>query len=179
MSNYPQGTAARSIEIALGEVGVVEEPENKVKYNNQNGLPWCGYFQDWIAKQNGLKMPSQIGTELGAHKMKEIGRWVSDSPQAGDWVYLGWSGKGKIEHIGLVCKVAKDHVLTIEGNTSDKNQSNGGMVMIKKRAFDEHIIGFARPKYVPYKGDMPVIGEPATIVSGAPKPTKKKGLLKK
>lgn len=179
MSEYPKGTAAQSIKIALGEVGVVEEPENLVKYNNRNGLPWCGYFQDWICKENGIKMPSQVSTELGAHKMKEIGRWVSESPQVGDWVYLGWSGKGKIEHIGIVAALGKGFVITIEGNTSDKNQANGGMVMIKKRMLDDSVIGFARPKYVPYKGAMPVVGEPATIVSGAPKPTKKKGLLKK
>lgn len=178
MSNYPKGTAARSIEIALGEVGVVEEPENKVKYNNQNGLPWCGYFQDWICKQNGIKMPSQIGTEFGAHKMKEIGRWVTENPQIGDWIYLGWSGKGKIEHIGIVAAIGKGYVLTIEGNTSDKNQSNGGMVMVKKRMLDDHVIGFARPKYVPYKGTMPEVSEPMAIVKEAPKP-KKKGLLKK
>ena len=175
MSQYPQGTAARAIEIALAEVGTVEIPENKVKYNNNNGLPWCGYFQDWICKENGVKMPSQIGTELGAHKMKEIGRWVTDKPQVGDWIYLGWSTKGKIEHIGIIGKMTANWVLTIEGNTSDANQSNGGAVMIKKRLLDDHVIGFARPKYVPYKGEFPVVEEPT---SGAPKP-KKKGILKK
>jgi len=176
MSEYPLGSAARVVRVARDEIGVVEVPENKVKYNNENGLAWCGYFIDWVLKRAGVKnTPSQVSTQLGAHKMKEIGRWVSDKPQIGDLIYLGWGAKGEIQHIGVVCEVADKHVVTIEGNTSDKNQANGGMVMVKIRPFNENVIGFSRPKYVPYKGEYPKVEAPA--VSGA-KP-KRKGLLKK
>ncbi len=37
------------LEIAQAEVGVVEAEGNKVKYNKNNGQPWCGYFVNWCA----------------------------------------------------------------------------------------------------------------------------------
>ena len=176
MSIYPLGTAARAIRVARDEIGTVEEPENKVKYNDQNGLAWCGYFIDWILPRAGVKgTPSQISTSLGAHRMKEIGRWVEGKPQPGDLIYLGWGAKGEIQHIGIVCEVTDKYCVTIEGNTSDKNQANGGMVMAKIRNFDSSIIGFSRPKYVPYKGEFPKVD----IVKPSVAKPKKKGLLRK
>lgn len=177
MSNYPIGTAANMVALALAEVGYVEKPTNRVKYNGEKfEHPWCGDFQDWLCAQNGVKMPSQRSTVLGYTKMCDIGRKVTDKPQIGDWVYMGWGAKGAIQHIGLLVGfVDATHLLTIEGNTSDASQDNGGMVMVKVRPFDDHIIGLTRPKYKPYKGEYPVVPIPT---SGAPKP-KKKGILKK
>ena len=177
MAEYPIGTAANMVALALAEVGYVEKPTNRVKYNGEQfEHPWCGDFQDWLCKQNNMKMPSQRSTVLGFNKMRDIGRGVSDKPQIGDWVYMGWGAKGAIEHIGLLVGFADaTHILTVEGNTSDKNQSNGGMVMLKKRPFDQHIIVFTRPKYVPYKGEYPAVEFEDKSVA---KP-KKKGLLKK
>jgi hypothetical protein len=34
------------------------------------------------------------------------------------------------------------------------------MVMVKQRTIGKEIVGFGRPKYVPYKGDMPVVEIP-------------------
>jgi hypothetical protein len=49
-------------------------------------------------------------------------------------------------------------VTCIEGNTSGTgDQRNGGMVMIKQRLLKRDIVGFGVPKFVPYKGDYPVI----------------------
>ena len=72
-------------------------------------------------------------------------------------------------------EVHDDHVITIEGNTSDKSQDNGGMVMVKNRPLDTHVIGFSRPKYVPFKGEYPKVEAPG-VKQAKPK---KKGLLKK
>jgi len=115
MAEYPIGTAARMIRVAKDEIGVVEVPENKVKYNNNNGLAWCGYFIDWCAKHAGVKkLPSQISTIQGANKMKEFGCWVDGEPALGDLVYMGWGAKNAIEHIGLVVGlIDKKTVLTI------------------------------------------------------------------
>lgn len=160
--SYPLGTAARMIRVARDEIGVVETPVNKVKYNNDNGLAWCGYFIDWCAKRAGIKkLPSQISTIQGAHKMREFGCWVNGSPALGDLVYMGWGEKGHIEHIGLVVGIIdKKQVLTIEGNTSNTNQANGGEVMVKVRTIGKEIIGFARPKYLFYDGQYPVVELP-------------------
>ena len=173
MAEYPIGSAARMIRVARDEIGVAETGNNLVKYNNENGLAWCGYFIDWVAKRAGVKkLPSQISTIQGAHKMKEFGCWVDGSPTPGDLVYMGWSGNGSIEHIGLVVGIIdKKTVLTIEGNTSGSgSQSNGGMVMVKERTIGKEIIGFARPKYLAYSGEYPVVEIPKTgILKGKKK----------
>ena len=84
---------------------------------------------------------------------------------------MGWGEKNAIEHIGLVVGIIdKKTVLTIEGNTSDKNQANGGMVMVKERTIGKEIIGFARPKYLAYSGEYPVVEIPKTgILKGKKK----------
>jgi len=176
VAEYPLGTAARVVRVARDEIGVTETPVNNVKYNNNNGLAWCGYFVDWCLNHAGVKgTPKQISTIKGAADMKEIGRWVSDKPQVGDLIYLGWDALSAIQHIGIVVEVHDDHVITIEGNTSDKSQDNGGMVMVKNRPLDKHVIGFSRPKYVPFKGEYPKVEAPG-VKQAKPK---KKGLLKK
>lgn len=167
MAEYPIGTAARMIRVAKDEIGVVEVPENKVKYNNNNGLAWCGYFIDWCAKHAGVKkLPSQISTIQGANKMKEFGCWVDGLPELGDLVYMGFSGKNSIEHIGLVVGlIDKKQVLTIEGNTSGSgSQANGGQVMVKVRTIGKEIIGFARPKYLAFLGEYPAVEIPSTSI---------------
>ncbi len=173
MAEYPLGTAARMIRVAKDEIGVAETGDNLVKYNNNNGLPWCGYWIDWVAKRAGLKkFPSQISTIQGAHKMKEFGCWVDGLPELGDFVYMGFSGKNSIEHIGLVVGlIDKKQVLTIEGNTSGSgSQSNGGQVMVKVRTIGKEIIGFARPKYLAFSGEYPVVEIPSNgILKGKKK----------
>ena len=100
---YPIGTAANMVALALAEVGYVEKPTNRVKYKGEAfEHAWCGDFQDWLCKQNNMKMPSQRSTVLGFNKMRDIGRGVTDKPQIGDWVYMGWGAKGEIQHIGLL-----------------------------------------------------------------------------
>ena len=45
LSNYPSGTAAAVVEVALKEVGTIEEGDNLTKYGKftkADGLPWCG-----------------------------------------------------------------------------------------------------------------------------------------
>lgn len=173
MAEFPPGSAARMIRVARDEIGVAETGDNIVKYNNGNGLAWCGYFIDWVAKRAGVKkLPSQISTIQGAHKMKEFGCWVDGAPAPGDLVYMGWGDKNHIEHIGLVVGVIdKKQVLTIEGNTSGSgSQSNGGEVMVKVRTIGKEIIGFARPKYLAYSGEYPVVEIPKTgILKGKKK----------
>lgn len=173
MAEFPLGTAARMIRVAKDEIGVAETGDNLVKYNNENGLPWCGYFIDWCAKRAGIKkLPSQISTIQGANKMKEFGCWVDDVPKPGDLVYMGFSGKNSIEHIGLVVGIIdKKQVVTIEGNTSGSgSQANGGQVMVKVRTIGKEIIGFARPKYLAFSGEYPAVEIPSNgILKGKKK----------
>jgi hypothetical protein len=172
--SYPNGTAAQAIEIAKAEIGYVEVPDNKTKYGaftKADGLPWCGSFCNWVLAQAGVKVHSVVGTAVGAHKFKEIGRW-HETPVPGDLAFMDFphDGVDRISHIGIVVSVDGKTVTTIEGNTSGTgDQRNGGMVMVKQRTIGKEVVGFGRPKYVPYKGDMPTVE-----IQAEAKKTKKK-----
>lgn len=174
----PEGTAQRFIEVALDEVGYIEKPENLTKYGEHtkaNGLPWCGSFVNWCAHQAGVKLPSMVSTAIGAQRLKDVGRWDS-KPQRGDLAFFDFPHDGidRISHIGIVVDVKESTVITIEGNTAPTggDQRNGGMVMIKERAFgkDSSIVGFGRPKFAPYPGEFPSI----PLAEEAIKPKKKR-----
>ena len=173
---YPTGTAARFIEVALAEVGTVEEGDNLTKYGKfmkADGLPWCGSFVNWCADQAGVKIPSMVSTALGANRMKDLGRWITDKPQVGDLCFMDFPHDGidRISHIGIVAKVGTTSVLCIEGNTSGTgDQRNGGMVMIKQRYIGKEIVGFARARLVAYSGELPTV----EIPDETPKKGKKK-----
>jgi hypothetical protein len=173
---YPTGTAARLIEVALAEVGTIEEGDNLTKYGKfmkADGLPWCGSFVNWCADQAGVKIPSMVSTALGANRMKDLGRWITDKPQVGDLCFMDFPHDGidRISHIGIVAKVGTSSVLCIEGNTSGTgDQRNGGMVMIKQRYIGKEIVGFARARLVAYSGELTTV----EIPDEAPKKGKKK-----
>jgi hypothetical protein len=162
---YPQGTAAYAISIALAEVGTIEQPENLTKYGKfmkADGLPWCGSFCNWVLAQAGVKVHSVVSTALGAHKFKETSRYFSE-PAIGDLAFMDFphDGVDRISHVGIVVGIDGKTITTIEGNTSGSgDQRNGGMVMVKHRTVGKEVVGFGRPKYVPYKGDMPIVELP-------------------
>ena len=184
--NYPVGTAAAVVEIALAEVGTVEEGDNLTKYGKftkADGLPWCGSFVNWCFNEAGVKLPSMVSTAAGAHKLKEVSRWVDSEPKIGDLAFMDFphDGVDRISHIGIVVGVKAKSVITIEGNTSGSgDQRNGGMVMIKERAFGsgKEIVGFGRPKFVAYAGDYPVVEVPTESAAKPKKTEKTNGKLK-
>jgi hypothetical protein len=161
---FPQGTNARLIEVAAAELGTVEEGDNLTKYGKftkADGLPWCGSFVNWCADQAGVKIHSVVSTAIGAHKFRETNRW-SHLPSLGALAFMDFphDGVDRISHIGIVIDFehGNDLVTCIEGNTSGTgDQRNGGMVMIKQRSLKRDIVGFGLPKFVPYKGEYPVI----------------------
>jgi hypothetical protein len=163
-TNYPDGTAAKVIEIALAEVGTVEKGDNLTKYGKfmkADGLPWCGSFCNWVMAKSGVKMHSVVSTVKGAHTFKETNRW-SPIPVMGGIAFIDFPDDNinRISHCGIVIDFehGKDLVTLIEGNTSGTgDQRNGGMVMIKQRSLSKQIVGFGVPKYKPYRGALPLI----------------------
>ena len=161
-SLYPKGTAAHALAIAIAEVGTIEEGDNLTKYGKftkADGLPWCGSFCNWVLAQAGVKIHSVVSTAVGAHKFKEISRW-SEIPAIGDLAFMDFphDGVDRISHVGIVAGIDGKTITTIEGNTSGSgDQRNGGMVMIKQRTIGKEVVGFGRPKYVPYKGEFPIV----------------------
>ena len=150
---------------AVDEIGTAEKPanSNKVKYNDNNGQFWCGYFVNWVAKKAKITIPNCVYTPAGVEGFKGRGQWFNietSKPQYGDIVFFDFPGGEKTDHVGIVVEVNDDGTLwTVEGNTTADNkkgsQSNGGEVARKLRAYKKDnkkklpvfITGFGRPKW--------------------------------
>ena len=174
----PLGSAARLVEVARGEVGIVEGPkENQTKYGaftKVNFQPWCGSFVMWCANQAGVKVPNTVYTPAGADAYKKAKAWQdakNAAPLAGDIAFFDFPSDGvdRISHVGIVVKDNKDGTcVTIEGNTAGTvgDQRNGGMVQQKIRGYKKNkkgvevsIVGFGRPKFVS-DGAAPAVVKP-------------------
>lgn len=152
------GTVKQTLDIARSQLGVKESPPNSniVLYNDyywgkgQYGswAAWCVVFCVWCCDKSGVKLPTKTascGEMMNAAKSK--GMWVTSNFKPGDLTIFDFSGKKKTtEHIGIVESVTSTGVVTIEGNTSTGNNSNGGEVMRRTRA-NQYIIGAVRPVY--------------------------------
>lgn len=146
------------IAAATPEIGYVEKPAgtNKTKYGawfGFDGVAWCGMFVSWCYAKAGTPL-GNIGFSKGfagcqtavAH-FRKTGEVVTD-PQAGDIVFFDWNLDGRFDHTGVyVKKLAGADFETIEGNTSLKNQSNGGSVMRRTRTLNKGVV-FVRPKVI-------------------------------
>jgi hypothetical protein len=196
-----QGSAARLVEIALGEVGTIEGPkDNETKYGKftkANFQPWCGSFVMWCADQAGVKVPNTVYTPAGAQAFIKAGTWQmaeEATPEVGDIAYFDFPSDGvdRISHVGIVVAVNADGTVdVVEGNTSaDKkgDQRNGGECCLKNRAYKKKngsklrrsqivgIVGFGRPAFG--KPAAKKVAAPAALVKKAA-PVKKAAVKKK
>lgn len=176
------GTAAKLIEVAKAEIGVIEGPkDNETKYGKwakANFQPWCGSFVNWVASESGVKVPNTVYTPSGAAAFKKAGKWLDAQiadPEPGDIAYFDFPADGvdRISHVGIVIKDNEDGtVWCIEGNTTNRkggSQRNGGEVCKQLRAYKKNkkgvqisIVGFGRPKF---KGAAKAKSAPSEAVS--------------
>jgi hypothetical protein len=162
---------SKTVEIATLELGVCEEPVNRVKYNTAyygrevsgSAYPWCVTFLWWVFREAQERMAFFGGGKTASCGMllrwyREQGLTV-DIPaiEAGDIVLLNFHKGQDPEHCGLVTAIDRVaatgrllQIQTIEGNTSpsDGSQSNGGMVCEKTR-YPSQIVAVCRPQYSP------------------------------
>lgn len=130
-------------------------------YNgSKQGVAWCSVFVDWchyIASGKNKMLAQKISCQSGPYGAgcgysmgyyQAAGQFITKDPKPGDQIYFG-SGR-TVEHTGLVVKVEKDTVYTVEGNTSGDCGviSNGGGVFRKSYALqDSRILGYGRPVF--------------------------------
>lgn len=129
-----------------GEIGVVERPVNRVKYNTAfygsevsgDRFPWCQVLPWWAGIRAGISavLPSKTASTINASdQFKARGAW-GRQPRPGAYVFYDW-GHG-IAHVG-VCEsglLPGNYFAALEGNTGRPGQSqdNGGMVLRQARA---------------------------------------------
>lgn len=151
------------VEIAAGEIGEKESPANtnRNKYGKWfgwDGVPWCAIFVSWCYDKAGFPLKG-LGFAKGMagcqtavstfRKRKEI----TKKPVMGDIVFFDWNADARYDHVGVFVKwlVEGKTFETIEGNTSFVNQSNGGMVMRRKRIFHRTQTVFVHPEILDKK----------------------------
>lgn len=158
MKELKNKTKDAVLQIAKWQIGVCEMPSgsNKVKYNtwyygrevSGAAYPWCMTFVQWVFQQAGFNLTKTASCTNLANAYKESGQWVTKDFKPGDIVMYDFDGKmdGETEHCGIIVAVEKDAVVAIEGNTGPYNQSNGGMVMERRRSL-KTVTGACRPLY--------------------------------
>lgn len=152
-------TVKKTLDIARAYIGTKENPKNSnnVLFNtwfygktvSGQEYPWCMAFCQYICAMAGIKLPirtASCGDLMRASKKENM--WVVRDFKPGDICIFDWSGKQKTtNHCGIVEEVVPDMgVVTIEGNTSTSDNSNGGEVMRRTRA-NKYIVGAVRPIY--------------------------------
>jgi len=136
-------TDPKVLEIARAEIGYIEGNGNKTKYGEWfglDGLPWCGIFVSWCFAMAGLPLPA-IGFKKGfagvqfAFEYYRNMKQLTIAPKPGDIVLYDFDGNGRYDHTGIFVRwvSAKKTFEAIEGNTSTKNNRNGGSVMLRTR----------------------------------------------
>jgi len=147
-------TANNIISKALNEVGTCENPanSNNVKYNtwfyghavSGASYPWCAVFISWLFKDTSLVKKTASCAQM--LEWFEGRNQIVKTPQAGDIVFFKYSTNNRrTNHVGLVIAVNGKTITTIEGNTSQTSQDNGGKVL--KRTRKSNIVAYARPQY--------------------------------
>lgn len=152
------------IKVALADVGYVEEQRlnpvtgkvqgNYTKFGERFGVnfePWCAIsVSEWYtaggAPLSGFGVHEYTRGFAGVPWLvKNFSLKRVDNPLPGDIVVYDWDGNGSPDHTGLFTQWL-DHgpalgapFVTIEGNVSPTNQSNGGMVQVKIRELSPRI----------------------------------------
>lgn len=136
------------LSVAQSQIGVKESPanSNNVKYNtwyygrkvSGSAYPWCAVFIAWCFNDIGIL--SNIGGVKNKAYCPSYVEWAKaqkrwdKKPSKGALALFDWNHDGVADHIGIVESIKNSStIVTIEGNTSYGNDSNGGEVMRRTR----------------------------------------------
>jgi hypothetical protein len=120
---------------------------------NKNGYAWCDMFVDWcFVKALGVETAKKVicqpsnsagaGCTYSAGYYRNEGRFITNAiPKQGYQIFYKASTSGEYKHTGLVYKVDKNYVYTIEGNYG------GGVSYRKVGVKSSEIGGYGIPKY--------------------------------
>lgn len=154
-------TADRILALASSQIGTKEYPSgsNRVKYNTAyygrevsgSEYPWCCVFVWWLFNQANASELFFCGDKtaycpalLNFHKKN--GQLVASDYAPGDVVFFNFSGRKNAQHVGVCEKWDGKRITTIDGNTGNGNEANGGAVMRRTRD-KKYIVGAYRPIY--------------------------------
>lgn len=134
------------LQIAGREIGYFETPanSNRTKYGKwfgMDGVKWCAIFISYVYAKAGNPIKGFgftngfAGTQTMLYLAKQKGLIVKD-PIPGDIVLYDFNEDGRPDHCGIFeAHKRTDYFFAIEGNTSTGNNTNGGYVMRRSRAY--------------------------------------------
>jgi len=144
------------LQVAISQIGLTESPpnSNETPYGKWYGMdkqPWCAMFVSWVYDQAGSPLPPIQSAKGFAYcplglKYFQDNNFITNNPQKGDIVIFDWQGDGKPDHTGIFIQpLNRLSFISLEGNTSITNDSNGGQVMLRVRPYNAHTY-FIDPK---------------------------------
>ena len=160
--------AKQIMERAASYIGVTEKPfgSNNVIFNTHyyggavsgSSYPWCCAFLWDIFRMCGLSRLFYDGQKTAY--CPAVYSWArqkglivpKETARYGDIALFDWGWDGVADHIGFVEAYNGVTYTTIEGNTSEGNNSNGGQVMRRTR-YAGQIQAVIRPKYINQGGE--------------------------
>lgn len=148
-------TAAQVVKEAKSHLGYQEKPpgSNRTKFGiwyGIQGVPWCAQFVSYCLFKAGIDGIKFAYTPYGVQFFKDNGWWHDgiNGIQSGDVVFFDFPDSTfRVQHVGFATGKAKEgYVPTIEGNTSQSSDDNGGEVQARSRP-RSYIVGYGRPPY--------------------------------
>jgi hypothetical protein len=153
-------SAANVIAHARKHLGYVEgKGKNNIfgEWYGANHSPWCAAFVSWAVAAAGHPTLLQgAQTQRGFNScgagikfFKAKGAWYPTvEARVGDLAFFDWDHDGSQDHVGIVTDVdlKGKKLKCIEGNTSNKSHSNGGVVQEQWRNMSV-VMGVGRPAY--------------------------------
>jgi hypothetical protein len=145
---------------ARKHIGYVEGPNKDNIFGawfGANHTAWCAEFVSYVLNHAGYgstiagaqtaKGFSSCGKGIAHFKAKKA--WFKvEQAKVGDIAFFDWDHDGSQDHVGIIAQVdvAGKRIKTIEGNTSNASNSNGGVVKETWRNMGV-IMGVGRPNY--------------------------------
>lgn len=142
-------TGKELLAIAAREIGYHEGAGQRTKFGEWsgcNGQPWCMSFVQWVYHQAGADLPyrtASCGTLLRWYQQNQS-ECVVKEPVPGCIVIFDFPGTAyTTDHTGVFVKLDGGKITTIDGNTSNGSDANGGWVQQRTRA-----LSYANPTYI-------------------------------
>ena len=142
-------TSEEIIAVAGREIGYHEGKNKSNKYGEwygMNHVPWCMEFVQWVYDQAGAPLPCKTAScgELLRWYKKNQPECVGKTPIPGCIVIFDFPRTAyDTDHTGIFEGMGKLSITTIDGNTSNESEGNGGWVERRTRK-----LSYANPVFI-------------------------------
>lgn len=135
--------------VAEGEIGYREGKNHRNKYGawfGMDGVAWCMEFVQWCYHEAGGDLPYKTAScgELLRWYQKHRPECIAKEPVPGCIVIFDFPRTPyDTDHTGIFERMDRETITTIDGNTSNGSDSNGGWVERRTRR-----LGYANPVFI-------------------------------